>query len=95
MIPTDIIQKLCDLIRDEDGSVKNKPYEKEWEESNKWLDILEKYMGDDKKFRDIFFNYDMAEGLLYSAMNDYYYRQGFLCGARLALEICGFESTKG
>ena len=86
----DLIQSLCDIMNDEDCSVENKPYKKEWDELNKWYEILNKYVGDDKKFNRIFFEYDMADGLYQGATNDYYFREGFLRGARLMLEICGY-----
>ena len=90
MTQTDIIQKLCETV--DDHITDDKPFKKEWNESAKWLKILEEYMKDDKKFNSIFYHYDMAEGLYQGATNNYYYREGFLCGARLALEICGFEN---
>ena len=87
----DIIQSLCNLVENEDCSIENKPYKKEWEELSKWHEILNKYVGDDKKFYKIFFEYDMADGLYQGATNDYYFREGFLRGARLMLEIFGLE----
>ncbi|MDE7191637.1 MAG: hypothetical protein K2O35_04155, partial [Clostridia bacterium] len=55
--------------------------------------ILRNYIGEDKKFEKIFLNYTIEEGSLESLLCDKYFREGFLCGARLALEICGFERT--
>ncbi len=93
MMQSKIIQSLCDLMT-EDCKIDGKPYKKEWDEVCKWSDILFKYMKDDKKFHSIFFQYDVADGLYEGARCDYYYREGFLCGARLALEICGFEKVE-
>ncbi|MDE5654029.1 MAG: hypothetical protein K2I46_00280 [Clostridia bacterium] len=89
-----IIQSLCDLMT-EDCRVDDEPYKKEWDELSKWSKILFKYMNGDKKFHSIFYQYDMAESLYEGAKCDFYYREGFLCGARLALEICGYVKEKG
>ena len=93
MTPSKIIQSLCDLV-DDKRVVENEEYKRQDEEFGKWSDILERYMKDDKKFQKIFFNYSIAEGCLSSTESDIYFREGFLCGARLALEICGFERAE-
>ena len=85
------IQKLYDILSEEDCSVENKPYKKECDELHKCYEELEKFIKKDKKLYKAFFEYDMADGLYQGATNDYYFREGFLCGARLALEICGVE----
>ena len=91
MTQSEIIQSLCDLV-DEQKFMDNEEYRKQDDEYGKWSDILERYlnMKDDKKLQRIFFNFDMEQGQLRSISNDLYFREGFLCGARLAMEICGF-----
>ena len=91
MIPTNIIKKICDIMREEEYEAEKEACGKENDEYYKWLDILEKYMEGDNKFKSIFFQYDMADGLYQAATNDYYFKQGFLYGARLILEICRYE----
>ena len=85
----DIIQRLYNIILEEDYSAQKKACEKESEELYKWLDILEKYTKDDKKFQSIFNEYDIADGLYQAAANEYFFREGFLRGARLMKEILG------
>ena len=93
MTEIDIIQCLCDATL-EDVSIEDLPYKKEDDEVAKWTQILKTYIQKDKKFKEIFSRYEVAEGEYLSAACDYYYREGFLCGARLVLEICGFTNEK-
>ena len=86
---SNLIQSLCALMEDEDCSIESKPYKKEWDESNKCFAKLEEYIKKDEKLHKIFFEYDMADGLYQGATNDYYFKQGFLYGARLMIEILG------
>ena len=88
-----IIQSLCELV-DDKTIVEDKEYKKENEEGGKWFKLLDKYLKEDKKLNEIFYHYDMSEGLLEGIAQDIYFREGFLCGARLALEICGFERAE-
>ena len=52
---------------------------------------MDKYIKADKKLYNIFYQYDMADGLRDGIALNIYFREGFLCGARLMMEICGFE----
>ena len=91
MTEIDIIQSLCDAML-ENVDIKDLPYKKEDDDVTKWTRILKTYMQNDKKFQQVFSRYEVAEGQYLSAACDYYYREGFLCGARLALEICGYTN---
>ena len=85
-----IIQSLCDLAEDE-NIFEEEEYKKQNEEAIKWYKLLEKYINADKKLYQIYNQYETAEGLREAKANNIYFREGFLRGARLALEICGFE----
>ena len=85
-----IIKQLCELV-DDKTIVEDEEYKKQREEEFKWLDLLEKYLKEDKKLNSIFYNYDNACGLREGIEQDIYFREGFLCGARLIMEIFGFE----
>ncbi|MDE7209208.1 MAG: hypothetical protein K2O31_04930 [Clostridia bacterium] len=93
MSKSKIIQSLYDLVEDE-KIVEDSEYKKQSDELGKWERILMEYIGDDKKFKEIFFNYSIEDGCLGSLISRQSYREGFLCGARLALEICGFERAE-
>ncbi len=88
-----IIQSLYDSV-DEKKMVEEVEYTKQLDELVKWEKILAKYVGDDKKFNEIFLNYTIEEASLGCVISRQYFREGFLCGARLALEICGFERAE-
>ena len=90
MTQSNIIQSLCDLI-DSKRIVEDEEYKKQKEITDKWYDQLEEYIQKDKKLFDIFFHFDWEEGTCEAISNNIYYREGFLCGARLMMEICGFE----
>ena len=84
-----IIQQLCELV-DDKKIVEDEEYKKQREETDKWYEELDKYLTKDKKLFDIFFQFDLEEGRNEAIANKIYYREGFLCGARLMLEICGY-----
>ena len=88
-----IIQILYDVIEEHDTS-NNSEYTKQLDEMIRWEKILWKYMGDDKKFQEILRRYTMEEAYLGSIISRQCFQDGFLCGARLALEICGFERAE-
>ncbi|MDE5755998.1 MAG: hypothetical protein K2I23_02805 [Clostridia bacterium] len=90
MTPTKIIQQLCELV---DGKkiVENEEYKKQKKEADKWYEQFDKYIKEDKKLYDIYFHFEMEEGCCDAIEHEIYYREGFICGARLALEICGFS----
>lgn len=92
MLQSKIIESLYDSV-DEKKMVEEVEYTKQLDESVKWERILTEYVGEDKKFREIFLKYTIEEGVLGSVISRQYFREGFLCGARLALEICGFEKS--
>ena len=92
MAKTNIIQKLCETV-DDKKILEVKEYKKQNEELHKWYEQLEKYIKEDKELYNIYYNIDMEEGLCEGIANEIYYREGFLCGARLALEICGVKTT--
>ena len=97
MTQSKIIQQLCELV-DDKQIVENEEYKKQREKTDKWYDQLDEYLKNDKKLFNIFFNFELEEGARESIVRDIYYREGFLCGARLALEICGldmFDSKRG
>ena len=91
MIQSDIIRTFCELVEDK-KIVNDKEYKKQNEEVVKRFKLLETYLNEDKKLNEIFSHYDMEQGLLEGISQDIYFREGFLCGARLALEICGYEN---
>ena len=91
MTQTNIIQSLCDLIEDE-NILNDEEYKKWDEESTKWYKLLDKYIKADKKLFNIFYQYDMAEGLREGTAQNIYFREGFLCGARLMLGIFGYDN---
>ena len=90
MAQWEIIQHLCDMV-DNKKIIENEEYKKQKEVTDKWYDQLEEYMKNDKKLYDIFFHFDWEEGMCEGIANQIYFREGFLRGARLALEICGVE----
>ena len=92
MAQKDIIRRLCEFVEDDNKVVNNEEYKKQNEEAGKWLELLDKYIDADKKLYHIFYNYDMAEGLREGIEQEIYFREGFLCGARLMLEICGYTN---
>lgn len=91
MTQSKIIQSLCELV-DDKRMINDKEYKKQNEEVVKRFKLLETYLDEDKKLNEIFSHYDMEQGLLEGISQDIYFREGFLCGARLALEICGYEN---
>ena len=95
MTQSKIIQSLCDLV-DEQSFMDDEEYKKQDEKVGKWNDILERYLNskEDKKLQRILFDYDMEQGMLMNISNERYFREGFLCGARLVLEICGYTNEK-
>ena len=93
MSQSKIIQILYDVIEEHDTS-NNSEYTKQLDEVIKWEKILWKYMGEDKKFQEILRRYTMEEAYLGSIISRQCFQDGFLCGARLALEICGFERAE-
>ena len=94
MKQTNIIKSLCNLMEDEDSNQENKPYKKEMDESNRLFGKLEKLIKKDENLYKLLFEYDMADGLYEGALGEYYFREGFLRGARLMMEICGFTDKK-
>ena len=90
-----IIQQLCELV-DEQSFMNNEEYRKQDEEYGKWIDILERYLNikEDKKLFKIYNNFCIEQGGLEVVTNELYFKEGFLCGARLALEICGVERVE-
>lgn len=93
MLQSKIIQILYDSI-DDKKIVEDSEYKKQLDELDKWEKILSEYMGDDKKFKEILLNFTIEEGYLGSIISRHSFEEGFLCGARLAFEICGFERTE-
>ena len=95
MTQSKIIQSLCDLV-DEQSFMDDEEYKKQDEKVGKCNDILERYLNskEDKKLQRILFDYDMEQGMLMNISNERYFREGFLCGARLVLEICGYTNEK-
>ncbi|MDE6474501.1 MAG: hypothetical protein K2L70_05315 [Clostridia bacterium] len=93
MLQSKIIQSLYDSVN-EKKMVEEVEYTKQFDELGKWERILMEYIGDDKNFNEIFLNYTIEEGCLGDVISRQYFREGFLCGARLALEICGFERAE-
>ena len=95
MTQSKIIQSLCELV-DEQSFMDDEEYKKQDGEVGKWNDILERYTNatEDKKLQRILFNYDTEQGMLRNISNERYFREGFLCGARLVLEICGYTNEK-
>ena len=88
-----IIKQLCELVEDK-TIIEDEEYKKQSEEEYKWLGLLKKYLNENKKLNSIFENYENACGLREGIEQEIHFREGFLCGARLALEICGFERAK-
>ncbi|MDE6605338.1 MAG: hypothetical protein K2K85_04860 [Clostridia bacterium] len=93
MSQSKIIQILYDVIEEHDTN-KDSEYIEQFDEVIKWEKILGKYMEEDKKFKEILFNYNLEYGSLCSMISRQCFQDGFLCGARLALEICGFERAE-
>lgn len=91
MAQSDIIQKLCDLIDDE-RIAEDEEFKKQNDEASKLFELLQKFINADKELYNIFSKYYIQDGRRESIEKDLYYREGFLCGARLMLEICGFEN---
>ncbi|MDE6604726.1 MAG: hypothetical protein K2K85_01745 [Clostridia bacterium] len=86
--------KILQLYRDIVGNqvvIDKKFYKKELDEVLKWQDLMLKRVEGDDKFKAIFFQYDLATAGYESIINEQYFKQGFLYGAKLALEICGYE----
>ena len=97
MTQSKIIRHLYELVEDKQ-IVENEEYKKQREKTDKWYDQLDEYLKKDKKLFNIFFNFDLEEGANEAIANEIYFKEGFLCGARLALEICGlemFDSKRG
>lgn len=90
MSQSKIIQSLRDAV-DDKILYEDKEYEKRSNEVSKWLELLDKYLKGDDKLSQVFYKYDMAEGLQEAREQDIFFREGFLCGARLMLEICGYK----
>ena len=95
MTPTKIIQQLCELV-DDKTILENEEYKKQDEEYGKWTEILERYLNikEDKELFRIYNNFCIEQGCLEGVTNELYFKEGFLCGARLALEIM-FDSKRG
>ena len=93
MAQSKIIQSLCDMV---DGKivVENEEYKKQKEIADKWYDKLEEYIQKDEKLFDIFFHFDWEYGVCEAISNDIYFREGFLCGARLVMEIL-YDEKRG
>ena len=90
MSQSKIIQSLYDLLEEHDTN-EDSEYTKQLDEVIKWEKILGKHIGDDKKLKEILFKYSTEYGSLGSMISRQCFQDGFLRGARLALEICGFE----
>lgn len=45
--------------------------------------------GDNEKLKELYRDFDMATLGYQATMERGYYREGFICGAKIALEICG------
>ena len=90
MIQSNIIQSLCDLV-DDKIIIENEEYKKQRERADKLYDLFEEYMKIDKKLFQVFFNYNIEDVACEVITNEIYFKEGFLRGARLMLEICGFE----
>lgn len=66
-------------------------HEKEYYKVTKLNDEMLKKIGDDEEFKKLFENFDLAlNNLNYADVEDVF-KEGFLLGARLAMEICGVE----
>ena len=91
MAQSKILQIYHSLMENE-MKIDRKTYEKELDNMIKWNEILDKHVGDDEKFHAIFREYDLAVGLYEGVMCEQFYKQGFLLGAQLMLEICCHES---
>ena len=89
MKQTNIIQSLCDLV---DGKivVENEEYKKQKDKADKWYEQLEKYLKEDKELYNVFCNFDLENGTCNEIAQELYFKEGFLRGARIAMEICGY-----
>ena len=76
MSQSKIIQSLCDLVEDK-TILEDEEYKKQNEEKTKWFELLDKYLKADKKLNQIFYQYDMEEGLREGITQNIYYREGF------------------
>ena len=93
MTQSNIIQILCDTV-DCKRIANNEDYQKNLDEAVKCNEILVNFAGDNKEIQETIYQYSVAQGQLEGIASDMYFREGFLCGARLALEICGFERVE-
>ena len=87
-----IIQHLCDFV-DDKKIIENEEYKKQDKEFGKCSDILEKHLNikENKEIFKMYFNYTLEQGSLQNISNEIYFKEGFLCGARLMMEICGYS----
>ena len=90
-----MIQSLFDLVDDE-KIYENEEFKKQDDEYGKWSEILEKYIEvkDDKKLQRILSTYYLEQGKLESIEKEIYFREGFLYGAKLMMEICGYKRVE-
>ena len=47
--------------------------------------------GDNEKLKELYHDFDMATLGYQATMEKEYYKSGFICGAKIALEICGIN----
>ena len=89
MFKSQIIKIFRGYDSDKIGS--GKIHEKESEEYERIRKELLDKIGDDKQIKNLLFKLQNAFcGLTYYDLEDYF-KEGFILGARLALEICGVE----
>ena len=69
----------------------NKEYQKYLDESVKCNKILGNFAENNKEIQETLYQYSAAQGELEGIASDLYFREGFLCGARLVMEICGYS----
>lgn len=88
-----IIQSLCELVEDK-TIVEDEEYAKYNDESIKlYRQILDR-LGEDKEAKETLNKYDMSEGLRESVGQELFFREGFISGVRLALEILGYRKSQ-
>lgn len=71
--------------------IDSKICDKEFDNLLKWEEILLKQIGEEKKIKRVYKEYIKALSTYYVVMFEQYYREGFICGAQVAMEICGIN----
>ena len=89
MIKSEIIKTFleykCSSMR------RKEKHEKEYDDIVKLNDAMLEKIGDDEEFKKLFEEFDLALNNLNTVDIEEIFKEGFLFGARLAMEICGVE----